>query len=153
MLSILPPFGLVVPVILTIPGPSPPISAPLFLSHSSLQLLSFPLRSIRASSSFHPRPSASASSSLSQSLEQGIQTGKFSRVRVQRGLSTDPAPRVELKIRVVPRGLPTPSRNSIGDEMEEKEWSSRRRDTATEGKRKGSKRATRGLHEPSYPVH
>lgn len=37
------------------------------------------------------------------------------------GLSTDPAPRVELKIRVVPRGLPTPSRNSIGDEMEEKE--------------------------------
>lgn len=39
----------------------------------------------------------------------------------QRGLSTDPAPRVELKIRVVPHGLPTPSRNSIGDEMEAKE--------------------------------
>lgn len=42
-------------------------------------------------------------------------------MRVQRGLSTDPAPRVELKIRVVPHGLPTPSRNSIGDEMEAKE--------------------------------
>lgn len=41
----------------------------------------------------------------------------------ERGVSsTDPAaPRVELKIRVVPRGLPTPSRNSIGDGMEEKE--------------------------------
>ncbi|KAK1127394.1 hypothetical protein K0M31_003934 [Melipona bicolor] len=50
----------------------------------------------------------------------------------QRGLSTDPAPRVELKIRVVPHGLPTPSRNSIEDEMEAKWNSSRRTDTSPE---------------------
>lgn len=118
LLSILPPFGLVAPVIPS--HSSPPF---LFLSHSSLELLSFS-PPVHASPRFSVHDFSSPLPPVS-SLEQGTQTWQvFTCVRARNGGSlrlTLLAPRVELKIRVVPRGLPTPSRNSIGDGMEEKE--------------------------------
>lgn len=114
-------------------GLSPTISAVFlsfalpFLSLSPLQLVYSPLVS---------------SSHLVSVAYNGEPRQRSFHVRVQRGLSADPAPRVELKIRVVPHGLPTPSRNSIGDEMKAKEQQQEEK-YADGGKEKKTKGDTR----------